>query len=62
MKQSKPDLRTKAVLTREEAARYLNVSLPTLWAWNKRSILPAHKIEGKVFYKMSDILKALKPA
>nr|WP_315139899.1 helix-turn-helix domain-containing protein [uncultured Flavobacterium sp.] len=49
------------LLTREETAKMLSVSLVTLWTWDKNDILQSYRIGNKVRYKKSDILKALNP-
>jgi hypothetical protein len=46
-------------LTREETAKLLKVDLSTLWHWNKKGILTRCGISNKVFYKRSDIDKAM---
>jgi len=58
------DLKNKEVeedrlLTREETAEMLSVSLVTLWKWTKTDIIPAFRIGSKVRYKKSQILTAL---
>ncbi|WP_310560883.1 helix-turn-helix domain-containing protein [Flavobacterium sp.] len=47
------------LLTRQETAELLSVSLVTLWDWTKKDILPAYRIGNKVRYKKSEILLAL---
>ena len=47
------------LLTREETAKLLSVSLVTLWDWTKKDIIPAYRIGNKVRYKRSEILKSL---
>ncbi len=48
------------LLTRDEAAKMLSVSLVTLWKYTKDDIIPAYRIGTKVRYKKSEILLALK--
>ncbi len=43
------------LLTREETAKYLKISLTTLWHWSKKGILPSHGIGNRVYYKRSEI-------
>lgn len=50
----------EVLLTREETAEMLSVSLVTLWKWTKDDIIPAYRIGTKVRYKKSEILLALK--
>ncbi|MFS4484221.1 helix-turn-helix domain-containing protein [Hyunsoonleella sp. 2307UL5-6] len=48
------------LLTREETAKLLSISLPTLWKYTKDDVIPAYRIGSKVRYKKSEILLALK--
>ena len=47
------------LLTRQETAKLLSVSLVTIWDWTKKDILPAYRIGNKVRYNKSEILLAL---
>lgn len=47
------------LLTREETAKMLSVSLVTLWTWTKSDIIPAYRIGNKVRYKKAEVLTAL---
>ena len=47
------------LLTRQETASLLSVSLVTLWDWTKKDIVPAYRIGNKVRYKKQEILQAL---
>ena len=47
------------LLTREETAKMLSVSLVTLWDWTKKDIIPAYRIGNKVRYKKAEVLTAL---
>ena len=38
------------LLTREETAEYLKISLSTLWHWSKKGILPSYGIGCRVYY------------
>jgi excisionase family DNA binding protein len=49
------------LLTREETAKMLSVSLVTLWTWDKKDIIQSYRIGSKVRYKKSDVLNALIP-
>jgi excisionase family DNA binding protein len=42
-------------ISRQEAADKLGVSFVTLNKWNHKNILHAHKIGGKVLYKLTDV-------
>lgn len=48
------------LLTREETAEMLSISLVTLWKYTKNNVLPAFRIGTKVRYKKSEVLSALK--
>lgn len=48
------------LLTREQTAKLLKVSLVTLWKWTKDDIIPAYRIGKKVRYKKSEVLATLK--
>ncbi|WP_339835862.1 helix-turn-helix domain-containing protein [uncultured Flavobacterium sp.] len=48
------------LLTRQETANILKVSLVTLWDWTKKDVLPAYRIGYKVRYKKSEVLESLK--
>lgn len=47
------------LLTRQETADLLSISLVTLWEWTKKDIVPAYRIGNKVRYKKQEILLAL---
>lgn len=49
----------KDILTREETAKLLSISLPTLWNWTKKNILTAYGIGGRVYYKKDEVIQAL---
>lgn len=49
----------KPILTKKETANLLNVDLSTLWNWHQKGILIPFGIGGRVYYRMSDIEKAL---
>jgi excisionase family DNA binding protein len=48
------------LLTRQETANILKVSLVTLWDWTKKDVLPAYRIGYKVRYKKREVLESLK--
>ena len=47
------------LLSRQETADLLSVSLVTLWDWTKKDLVPAYRIGNKVRYKKSEILESL---
>lgn len=54
-------LPTEAVelLTRNETAKFLKISLSTLWNWTRLKHLKSYGIGNKVYYKKHEILEAL---
>jgi hypothetical protein len=50
----------KDLMTRKETAQFLNVSLVSLNIWSKKGIIQPYAIEGRVFFKKSEIESALK--
>jgi hypothetical protein len=48
------------LMTRKETAQFLNVSLVSLNIWSKKGIIQPYAIEGRVFFKKSEIESALK--
>ena len=55
----KSTVKDDSLLTREETAKMLSISLVTLWKYTKNDVLPAFRIGSKVRYKKSDVLLAL---
>ena len=49
----------KDILTREETAQLLSISLPTLWSWTKKNALTAYGIGGRVYYKKDEVINSL---
>ena len=47
------------LLTRKEACKLLNISLPTLHDWTSRGIIPYYKINTRIRFKQEDIEKLL---
>lgn len=48
------------ILTRQETAKLLTISLPTLHDYTKRGLIKAHRLGSKVRYKREDVEIALK--
>lgn len=42
-------------LTRQEVAELFKINLTTVWNWTKRGKLQSYGIDGRVFYKRSEI-------
>ncbi|MFG6685112.1 helix-turn-helix domain-containing protein [Mariniflexile sp. HNIBRBA6329] len=59
-KQNNTSKDDEVLLTREDVAEMLSISLVTLWKYTKDDIIPAYRIGTKVRYKKSEILLALK--
>ena len=47
------------LLTREETATLLKVNKSTLWNWHKQGKLIPFGLQGRTYYKRSDIMKAI---
>jgi excisionase family DNA binding protein len=47
------------LLTRKEAAKYLGVTVATVWRWSKNGNLPYYGIGNRVYYKRSEVESAL---
>lgn len=50
----------KEWLTANEVKGLLKISHTTLWIWSKKGIIKSHKISGRLRYKRSEVLTALK--
>lgn len=50
---------SEILLTREETAKMLSISLVTLWDFTRKDKITAFRIGNKVRYKKSDVLNAL---
>ena len=50
---------TPLYLTRDEAAKMLRISLPTLADWTRQGMIPAQRIGRRVLYAISDIENTL---
>ena len=47
------------LLTRKQTAKYLGISLVSLYHWTKEGKLQSYKISGRIRYKRNEILKAI---
>jgi excisionase family DNA binding protein len=54
-KEEKSDL-----LSREEVAKMLKISLPTLNDWSKKGLVQSYRIGNRVLYKLHEILDSIK--
>lgn len=48
------------LLSRQDTAELLGISLVSLWDWTRKDIVPAYRIGNKVRYKKAEVLEALK--
>ncbi len=48
------------ILSRKEAAEFLQISLPTLHAYSKRGLIKSYRVGHSVRYKVEDLNHALK--
>ena len=44
-----------SVMSRKEAAEYMDVTEQTLWNWSNSGVLKVHKIGGKLYYRKSEL-------
>ncbi|WP_370390221.1 helix-turn-helix domain-containing protein [uncultured Winogradskyella sp.] len=58
IKQATPTLKDE-LLTREQTAEVLKISLTTLWNWTKKNKIQSYGIGNKVYYKKSEIMNQL---
>jgi len=49
------------ILSKEETAKFLKVNKSTIYRWTKGGRLKAYGVGNRVYYYMSDIMKALIP-
>lgn len=54
-----PDKKIISLFSREETAKTLCISLPTLNQWTKSGIIKAFRIGNRVLYRLEDINDAL---
>ncbi len=47
------------LMTRQEVAAYFKVDLSTVWKWSKKGTLTTYGVQGRVYYKRSEIEGAL---
>ncbi len=46
----------KELLTREQTADLLHITLTTLWRWTKQGKLKSYGIGGRIYYKTDEVL------
>jgi len=54
---NKPHAEPGDLITREETAQILRVSLPTLNHWTKSGLLQSYKIASRVRYKRAEVMR-----
>ncbi|MBV6879108.1 helix-turn-helix domain-containing protein [Epilithonimonas ginsengisoli] len=59
--QSVSSVPQKELLTNKEACALLDINRTTLWKWEKEGIIQAHGLEGRRYFKYSEIMEALIP-
>lgn len=47
------------LLTREQAAQLLGVTMPTLRDWTRRDIVPGYRVGSRIRYKRNEVLASL---
>lgn len=53
---------SEEILSTKATTELLSLSVRTIYRMTKKGMLTRYKLSGKFYYKMSDILAALKPA
>lgn len=51
-----PSNDSEKLMSRQEAATFLKISLVTLHDWTKHSILKSYKIGGRIYYKQDEVI------
>lgn len=49
------------LMSRNEAAEFLEISSVTLWSWTSSGKIKSYGIGNRVYYKKSELIDALKP-
>jgi len=47
-------------ITRSQAIKFLNISPPTLYRYQKTGLLPYHKVGRKIYFNKTDLVQATK--
>lgn len=56
----KNEEKQRQILTRQETAKFLQISLPTLHSYTKDGLITAFRLGFKIRYRIEDVYKALK--
>lgn len=59
-KNTEESIKKDQLITRIQAANFLNISLPTLTKYVKKGKIPAHRIGNRILFKKFEILDSLK--
>ena len=59
-KPTPPKQETEQPISQAEASIFLGKSRQTLISWRKKGLIKAYHLGGRVYYKTSELLKALK--
>ncbi len=51
---------SEAIIKRSDVAEMFGVSLVTIHDWMKRGVLPYHKMNGRSYFKKSEVINAMK--
>lgn len=57
---TRPQPETKYI-TRENVCQLLKIDKSTLWSWTKKGKLKSYGIGARVYYKLDEVEKAIKP-
>jgi excisionase family DNA binding protein len=60
LSQKKEASQEETLLSREETADFLKISLVTLYQWTKSEILKSYRIGGRVYYKKDELMRKAK--
>ncbi|WP_340153440.1 helix-turn-helix domain-containing protein [uncultured Marivirga sp.] len=60
LKSQKSDSSENDLLSRQETASLLKISLVTLSEWTKTGILQSYQVGGRVYYKKSEVIQTLR--
>ena len=47
------------LLTQNQAAKFLNITVPTLIEWKRRGYVKYRKINAKIFYSKNELLESM---
>ena len=56
----KENLKEDTPLTQRQAAEFLGRSRTALYTWRKQGLIQAYTLGGRVYYKRSELMDALK--